>query len=140
MAQKQWVFDPDSGGVKIPVTVKREVTRRIEAYASQHYAGQYTRLNVRFRAQFCYIDAYQQAVVSDSWPPDDWPETREEYIERVSNSPIHLCRLRYFGDDKWGLAAYLYSSEKYELSVFPNGTFFGTPEEAFAVGAMYLSG
>ena len=56
------------------------------------------------------------------------------------NTPTHLCRLRYFGDEnKWGFAFYTYSNEKYELSVFPNGEFFGTPEEAFATSAnVYL--
>jgi hypothetical protein len=51
-----------------------------------------------------------------------------------------LCRLRYFGDEnKWGFAFYTYSNEKYELSVFPNGEFFGPPEEAFATSAeIYL--
>ena len=56
---KRWVFDPDSGGKKIPETVKRDVTQRIEKYAAEHYAGKYTRLDIRFRAQFCYIDAYR---------------------------------------------------------------------------------
>jgi hypothetical protein len=139
MAGKRWVYDPGSGGVKIPERVRRETQQRIEAYAAQHYAGQYTRLGIRFRAQFCYIDAYQEPVVSDDWPPKDWPETREEFVERLRNTPVHLCRLRYFSDDKWGFAFYTYSNEKYELSIFPNGSFTGTPEEAFAVSAMYLS-
>ena len=38
----------------------------------------------------------------------------------------------------WGFAFYAYSSEKYELSVFPDGSFTGTPEDAFAAAAMYL--
>ena len=59
-------------------------------------------------------------------------------IERLRNTPTQLCRLRYFGDDKWGLAFYAYSSEKYELSVFPDGSFTGKPEDAFAASAMYL--
>jgi hypothetical protein len=40
-------------------------------------------------------------------------------IERLRNTPTHLCRLRYFGGDEWGFAFYAYSSEKYELAVFP---------------------
>ena len=138
MSGKRWVFDPDSGGKKIPENVKREVTQRIEKYAAEHYAGKYTRLDIRFRGQFCYVDAYTEPVVTDSWPPEDWPESREEYIERLRNTPTHLCRLRYFGNDKWGFAFYTYSNEKYELSVFPNGEFFGKPEDAFAAAAMYL--
>ena len=71
----------------------------------------------------------------DGWPPDDWPETREEYQERLRNTPLHLCRLRHFSEDRWGFAFYGYSDEKYSLSVYDNGEFFGTPEEAFRSSA-----
>jgi hypothetical protein len=52
----------------------------------------------------------------------------------------HLCRLRYFGDEeRWGFGFFAYSSEKYELSIFPSGAFFGPPEDAFEVSAnLYL--
>ncbi|MBX3056685.1 MAG: hypothetical protein KF770_09455 [Anaerolineae bacterium] len=138
MPQKRWVFDPNSGGKKIPESKKQEVTQRIEKFAAEHYAGKYTRLDIRFRGQFCYIDAYTEPYLSDGWPPADWPETREEMMERLRNTPTHLCRLRYFGGDDWGFAFYAYSSEKYELSVFPDGNFRGRPEDAFAASAMYL--
>lgn len=36
------------------------------------------------------------------------------------------------------MAFYTYSHEKYEPSVFSNGTFHGTPEEAFDTAAVYL--
>ena len=36
------------------------------------------------------------------------------------------------------MAFYTYSNEHYEPCTFPNGTFYGTPEEAFEVGAVYL--
>ena len=138
MVRKQWVYDPGYGGIKVPEHKKREVKRRIEQFAAENYAGKYTRLEIRFRGKFCYIDAYTEPFVADGWPPDDWPETREEMIERLRNTPNHLCRLRYFGDDKWGFAFYAYSSEKYELSVFPDGSFTGKPEDAFVASAMYL--
>ena len=83
--RKVWVFDPDSGGIKIPDSVKND-------------------------------------------------------IERLRKIPTHLCRLRYFGNDQWGFAFYTYSSEKYELSVFPNGEFLGKPEDAFMASAVYLNG
>ena len=35
---------------------------------------QYTRLEIRFKNQFCYIDAYTAPVLTDGWPPADWPE------------------------------------------------------------------
>jgi hypothetical protein len=62
-------------------------------------------------------------------------------IERLRNTPTHLCRLRYFGDEEgWRFAFIAYSSEKHELSIFPSGDFFGSPEEAFETAAgAYLS-
>jgi hypothetical protein len=142
MTQKQWVFDPDSGGVKIPPAVRDRTEERIRRYAEAHFAGRYTRLDIRFRGQFCYVDAYQEPeLVGPDWPPPDWPESREEYLERMRNTPLHLCRLRYFGnEDRWSFAFYTYSSERYELSVFPSGEFFGPPEVAFAISAeVYLT-
>jgi len=47
---------------------------------------------------------------------------------RLRNTSLHLCRLRYFGDDKWGFAVYTYSNEKYELATYPEGGFFGKPD------------
>lgn len=61
-------------------------------------------------------------------------------MERMRATPVHLCRLRYFGDEqRWGFGFFAYSSEKYELSVFPSEQFFGPPEDAFEVSAnVYL--
>ena len=142
MARKQWVFDPDHGGVKVSEAVKRRTKERIERYAQARFAGRYTRLDIRFRGQFCYIDAYTEPEpLGPDWPPDDWGVRREEYVERLRNTPTHLCRLRYFGNEEgWGFAFYTYSNSRYELSIFPSGEFFGTSEEAFDVSAsMYLS-
>lgn len=140
--QKRWAFDPDSGGKRIPETVRRQTEQRIRRYAQEHFAGRYTRLDIRFRGQFCYIDAYiEPPPPPPNWPPPGWPETPEETAERLRNTPLHLCRLRYFGDqERWGFAFYTYSHERYELSMFPSGEFFGPPEEAFRVAAeVYLS-
>lgn len=50
-------------------------------------------------------------------------------------------RLRYFGDlEPWSLAFYTYSHERYEPSVFHDGSFQGTQEHAFDIGAVYLGG
>jgi hypothetical protein len=139
-AQGQWMFDPDSGGKKISEMVKRDIEKRIRTAASEQFKGKYTRLEIRFRGQFCYIDAYTEPRISENWPPSNWPETREEYLERMRNTPVHLCRLRYFGNDRWGFAFYTYSNERYELSMYPNGKFIGTPEAAFLTSAMvYLN-
>jgi len=137
MAAKQWVFDPGHGGVKIKEAVKQHTTRRIRTYAEKHLAGRYTRLDIRFRGQFCYVDAYTEPVApGPDWPPPGGPESREEYLERLRNTPTHLFRLRYFGnEDTWGLAFYSYAHDKYQLSVFPTGEFFGTPELALKTAA-----
>jgi hypothetical protein len=139
--RRTWVWSPDRGGVRIPEPVQRRTEARLRRYAEEHFAGRYTRLEIRFRGQFCYIDAYiEPEEPGPNWPPADWPETREEYLERLRTTPIHLCRLRYFGDEeRWGFGFFAYSSEKYELSVFPSGEFFGLPEDAFQVSAqLYL--
>ncbi len=132
-----WVFSPNSGGKLIPELVRQRTETRLRSYAEKHYAGRFSQLEIRFRGQFCYIDAYTAPAEPDpNWPPANWPETRVEYMERLRNTPIHLCRLRYRGDEqRWGFAFFAYSSEKYELSIFPSGQFFGLPEEAFEVSA-----
>ena len=135
-----WYFNPDSGGQKIPKNVAERTRMRIEAYAEAHYKGKYTRLDIRFRGQFCYMDAYVEPDLAPDFPPPGIPGTREEHLERMRNTPMHLGRLRYFGGDRWTYAFYTYSHNKYELSMFENGEFFGTPEEAFKIGAMYLDG
>ena len=133
MSSKQREFVPHSGGVKIKDAVKQRTAARIRRYAETHFAGRYTRLEIRFRSQFCYVDAYTEpAPLGPDWPPPNWPETREEHLERMRNTPTHLFRLRFFGaEEEWGLAFYSYANNKYELSVFPTGEFFGTPEVAF---------
>jgi hypothetical protein len=141
--KKSWVLDPHSGGVKIPEAVKTATRDRILKYAEQHYAGKYIRIDVRFRNQLCYIDAYKEPSYM---PPEaeydakQWGESREARLERLRNLPIHLCRLRYFGGEgQWSMAFFTYSNEKYSPCYFRNGTFFGTPEEAFEASALYLT-
>lgn len=114
---RAWVYNPHTGGRRIPPAVRARTARRIRSYAEARYAGRFRRIEVRFRGALCYIDA--------------WIDNAME--------PLHLCRLRFFGDEEaWSLAFYTYSHERYEPSVFLNGTFHGTPEEAFDVGAVYL--
>ncbi|MGD8239839.1 MAG: hypothetical protein PVH68_14870 [Armatimonadota bacterium] len=136
------VRGPRSGGAKIPDALKLAIEQRILACAEEHFAGKYSRIDVRFRGQFCYVDAYEEPTVSPAWPPADWDETREQYIERIRNTPIHLCRLRYLGrQDEWSWAFYTYSNERYEPAVFGDGSGMGPPEDAFMVAAgLYLQG
>jgi hypothetical protein len=132
-------FNPGAGGKKIP-EYKHEVIRdRIVKYAEENYSGKFERIDVRFRGKHCYIDAYIEPDDPGADPVPFTGESRDEYMERLRSIPTHLCRLLYVGDDEaWGLAFYTYSNEKYEVSMYPNGSFEGTPEEAFEVGAMYL--
>ena len=128
--------------MRIPDVVKRRTEERIRRYAEQHFAGRYTRLDIRFKGQFCYLDAYTEPEpAGPGWLPPDGRETAEERLERIRNTPIHLCRLRYFGDEeRWGFAFYKYSDDKYETSIFPSGDFLGAPEDAFHVSAqIYLT-
>lgn len=135
-----WGRDPGSGGKQIPVPVQTDVINRIKKVAEEQHKGQYTRLDIHFKGQFCYIDAFTEPHLAEDWPPPDWGETHEEALERMRNTPIHLCRLRYFGNDEWGFAFFTYSHEKYELSIYPNGEFIGKPEDAFLASAGYLNG
>ncbi|MBI4218593.1 MAG: hypothetical protein HY682_00515 [Chloroflexi bacterium] len=125
----------------MPDAVQRRTEARLNRFAEQHSAGRYTRLEVRFRGLFCYVDAYTEPEPCGAdWLPPGGRETREEYLERLRNTPGHLCRLRYSGqEDRWGFAFYTYGHERYERSFLPSGRFYGTPEEAFEASAsVYL--
>ena len=140
MARKTWVCNPQSGGRKIPDAIKAGLRQRILDHAEKHYAGRYNRIEIRFRGQFCYIDAYIEPYVAKDYDPQLFGESREERIERLRNAPTQLCRLRYFGDDnRWSMAFYTYSHEEYEPCLFPNGSWHGTPEEAFDTSSVYLN-
>ena len=133
-----WVFDPHSGGTKIPENLKEQTKKRILAHAEKHYAGRYTRLDIRFKGALCYIDAYiEPGTQGRPWKATG--ETREQFIDRLRSRPTHLCRLRHRGQDRWSIAFYTYSHERYEPSFFGSGEQFGTPEEGLDVGAVYLT-
>ena len=121
--------------------MQRRTAQRIQRFAEANHAGQYTRLDVRFRGQFFYVDAYTDArTLGPDWPPPDWRETRAEYQERPRDAPTHPYRLRCFGDEeRWGFAFFTYSNEKYSLSVFTDGEFPGPSEEAFRASSVYLA-
>ena len=84
---RTWVYDPHSGGVKIPSAVRARTEQRIRKYAETHYAGRFTRLGIRFRGALCYIDAYTE-------PQEPTPdllritgESREQFLERAFGAP-----------------------------------------------------
>ncbi len=133
-----WVYDPHAGGVKISAAVRERTENRIRAYARQHYAGKYLRLDIRFRGALCYIDAFKEPEPPSRELLKLRGETKEQAMKRMRDHPIHLCRIRHFSEDRWSFAFYTYSNEKYSPCVFSSGSFEGTPEEAFESSAMYL--
>jgi hypothetical protein len=135
---KTWTFNPQTGGVKISSAKQSEVRQRIERYAASNYAGRYIRLEIRFRGALCYIDAFTEPQPPSPSQLKITGETKEQFMERLRSFPTHLGRLRYFGGDRWSYAFYTYSNERYEPTVFHSGDWFGTPEEAFDIGALYL--
>lgn len=134
--RRAWVYNPHTGGMTVPDHVRWSTEQRIRAFAAEHFAGRYRDLVVRFRGQFCYVDAL---VEPEPLPPDRRglsDETAEEYQARLRETPVHLYRLRFNGDlDRWSFAFYSYASGRYEASVFLSGGDHGTPEEAFDLSA-----
>jgi len=134
--RRVWMYSPHSGGKKVPEHVRQSTARRIEAFAVEHFAGRYRELAIRFRGQFCYVDAF----VDPDPLPADWTgpgdETAEEHQARLRDTQVHLCRLRFNGDpDRWTFAFYSYASGSYEPSRLFSGLDHGTPEEAFDLSA-----
>jgi hypothetical protein len=139
MRGRTWVYTPHLGGRTIPAAVRERTERRIVEHGQRRYAGRYRRLGVRFKGALCYIDAFIEPDLPTQRQLQGMGETREEYLERCRDLPLHLCRLRYFGnEDAWTLAFFTYSNERYSPCAFPNGSDHGTPEEALDVGAVYL--
>jgi hypothetical protein len=139
MASKQWVLSPHTGGSKVFVAVQDETRRRILRHAERHYHGLFTRIEVRFRGQFCYVDAFTEPAQPSKKMREVLNETLDEHMARLRTIPTHLCRLRYSkGRDQWSVAFYTYSNETYEPCFFPSGEAFGSAEEAFDVGAVHL--
>jgi hypothetical protein len=83
MQRKTWVYDPQSGGIKIPLKIQPLIRQRILQHAAKHYAGKYNRIEVRFRGQFCYIDAYTEPYVPKNHNAKLYGVSREAHIERI---------------------------------------------------------
>jgi hypothetical protein len=94
---------------------------------------------VRFKGALWYIDAYTEPG-STGTPWRIMRETKEQYLDRLRSTPTHLCRLRHFGSDRWSVAFFTYSHERYERCFLRSGEMIGTPEEGLDVGAVYLTG
>src|SRR5438270_9764823 len=112
MRGRGWVRDPHSGGVKIPPAVRQRTEQRIRAHAEAHYAGTFTRLDIRFRGALCYIDAYTEPEEPPPSLLNALGEARDQYLKRLRNAPLRLGRLRYFNNEEaWSMAFYTYSNE-----------------------------
>jgi hypothetical protein len=110
---------------------------RVELYAKENLAGKYTRIEVKVRGSKAYIDLYSEPDGPFGNPAPG--ETREQYIDRLRNTPQHLCRLDYLGsDERWRFAFYTYAHEKYEPSFLMSGSPIGTPEEAMQASTLWL--
>ena len=123
MASTVWQFSPHTGGRPVPDTVRRATTATIRDHAERNFAGRFNEIDVRFRAQFCYVDACLE--------PEELPAARPNALQ--------LCRLRFLGPDRWSLAIYSYAHDRYDPSVFADGEFIGRAEDGFDLAAnLYL--
>ena len=106
-----WVYDPQSGGSKVPPQIHKTLCKHAEAFSSGHAWYPRIQLKLRFRNQFCYVD------------------TVEAGDERL----FPLCRLRHLALRGWSLALFTYSNDRYAPCVFPDGKWEGTFEAALEV-------
>ena len=110
--KSQWVWIKE-----LTAEIRARTEQRILAHAAKILPQKSHQIRVRFHSDYCYIDADEEGG-----PP-----------------LTHLCRLGWEGDpDGWSLAFYTYSNEKYQRCVYGSGQPSGTPEEALAIGALYL--
>jgi hypothetical protein len=88
-------------------SVKTSVADDLDFYASKRWP-QLEEVTVTWRGSFGYVTGHL---------PD--------------GDTLPLCRLRYLGQpDEWGFGLYQASTEDYEDSILPTGSFTGTPEQA----------
>ena len=110
-----WVLDLHCGGEKIPPLSYEKIRKQVEAYSDKRSWKANFKLQVRFKGRFCYIDALEK-----------------------DGTVSPLGRLRHFKDDKWSIAFYTYSNDRYEPCVMNSGSQKGSLEEGLAVCEMYL--
>ena len=112
-----WVYDPQSGGVKITLSKQTLFLQKAEAFERTRPWFPSYELKLQFKEQFCYVKAKKAG----------------------EKKALPLCRLRYFRENIGSMAIYSYSNERYEPCYFRNGTWEGSLEEAIEMGEMYLS-
>lgn len=100
----------------IPTSTQTSLRQRLTENARERWP-QLTRVEVRYRAGFDYVDG----VLADG-------------------EVLRLCRLRYAGSaSQWGFAIYRASHQDYQNSYLPIGFMGGTAEDALdAACGLYL--
>lgn len=110
-----WVYTPHHGGKKIPSEMYKDICKKVESFERARPWYPKTKLKVRFKAQFCYIDT----------------------IEEGDGRLFHLCRLRLLHDG-WSFALYTYSNECYEPCAFPDGNSVGEIKDALKMAETFI--
>jgi hypothetical protein len=127
-----YLYDAHQGGAMISDAISRRIEDRVRRFAQDRFPGRFRDVGVWFRGQFCYVDVYRDPGPNPAgWSPEDSDETREQYRDRLSETPMHVMRLRYFGNpDRWSFALFNDATEEYEPATFPSGEAAGRPEDA----------
>ena len=112
-----WMFDRNSGGVKIPAKEHKQIHEDILQYVSAVVPE--VIIDVKFRGQFCYLGTIEGSNVN-------------------AKIIMPVCRLRHFRIDNWSIALYSYGSDKYEPCILDSGKWDGSLEEALKIGNLYL--
>ena len=102
----------------IDQATRTAVTARITAHITRGWPHLDTP-TVRFRGQFCYVDAAPR-------------RNRTDAVLHRHPQPSPILRLRYQGSiDRWDIGIYLASDERYTETELPTsfGPRTGTPEE-----------
>ena len=90
-----------------PASTKTSLGQRLTAHTRARWP-QLARVDVRFRANFAYIDGHLH-----------------------NGEVLSLCKLRYGGSaSRWGFAIYRASHDHHQDSILPSGLPAGSPEEA----------
>lgn len=111
-----WVYDPHSGGIKIPSKIYEKICEQVESFVRTRPWYPNIQLKARFKSQFCYI------------------ETIEEGDERH----LPLCRLRHFDLNDWSFSLFTYSNNKYEPCNFRDGKQKGTIADALEICELFI--
>lgn len=109
-----WYYDPHSGGQKIPPSTRDKAEAIAKAFEQKSVWHPKYSLILRFRGQFCYVDAREGA-----------------------EPPFPLGRLRHFSENSWSLAYFTYSNDQYSPCLI-NDKHTGTIEDALTVCEDYL--